>query len=66
MLDVRGIDVGYGDTQVLWDVSLNVGHGEVVALVGANGAGKSTLLAAISGLLRPWKGEILFNGTHIE
>ncbi|HEU5347782.1 MAG TPA: ABC transporter ATP-binding protein [Ktedonobacterales bacterium] len=66
LLDVRSIDVGYGDTQVLWDVSLGVGRGEVVALVGANGAGKSTLLAAISGLLRPWKGEILFNGNHLE
>ena len=66
LLDVRGLDVGYGDTQVLWDVSLDVGRGEVVALVGANGAGKSTLLAAISGLLRPWRGEMLFNGEHIE
>ena len=66
LLDVRGIDVGYGDTQVLWDVSLGVRRGEVVALVGANGAGKSTLLATISGLLRPWKGEILFDGNHIE
>ncbi|HLZ21634.1 MAG TPA: ABC transporter ATP-binding protein [Ktedonobacterales bacterium] len=66
LLAVRGIDVGYGDTQVLWDVSLEVGRGEVVALVGANGAGKSTLLAAISGLLRPWKGEAVFDGRHIE
>ena len=66
LLDVRGIDVGYGDTQVLWDVSLEVRRGEVVALVGANGAGKSTLLATISGLLRPWKGEIAFEGSRIE
>ena len=65
-LAVRGLDVGYGDTQVLWDVALDVGRGEVVALVGANGAGKSTLLATISGLLRPWRGEVLFNGQHIE
>src|SRR5258708_5364461 len=66
LLAVRGIDVGYGDTQVLWDVSLDVRHGEIVALVGANGAGKSTLLAAISGLLRPWHGEVLLAGSHIE
>lgn len=66
LLDVGGIDVGYGDTQVLWDVSLTVGRGEIVAIVGANGAGKSTLLAAISGLLRPWRGKIIFDGTHIE
>jgi len=66
VLEVRDIDVGYGDTQVLWDVSLEVGRGEVVALVGANGAGKSTLLATLSGLLRPWKGEIIFDGQRIE
>lgn len=66
LLSVRNVDVGYGDTQVLWDVSLDVGHGEVVAVVGANGAGKSTLLAAVSGLLRPWKGEVLLDGQHIE
>src|SRR5258708_19565972 len=66
LLAVRNIDVGYGDTQVLWDVSLDVWRGEVVAIVGANGAGKSTLLATISGLLRPWKGEVLLAGRHIE
>jgi branched-chain amino acid transport system ATP-binding protein len=66
LLSVRGVDVGYGDTQVLWDVTLDVRRGEVVAVVGANGAGKSTLLATISGLLRPWKGEVLLGGRHIE
>jgi branched-chain amino acid transport system ATP-binding protein len=66
LLAVRDIDTGYGDTQVLWDVSLDVRRGEVVALVGANGAGKSTLLATISGLLRSWKGEVLLAGRHIE
>lgn len=66
LLAVRGVDVGYGDTQVLWDVSLDIQAGEMVALVGANGAGKSTLLAAMSGLLRPWKGEVLFGERHIE
>ena len=66
LLAVRGLDVGYGDTQVLWGVSLDIRRGEVVALLGANGAGKSTLLAAISGLLRPWKGEVLLAGRHIE
>ena len=66
LLSVRSVDVGYGDTQVLWDVSLDVARGEIVALVGANGAGKSTLLATISGLLRPWQGEILLAGRHLE
>ena len=54
LLEVRGLNAGYGETQVLWDISLDVLHGEVVALVGANGAGKSTLLTTISGLLPSW------------
>lgn len=66
MLSVRGIDVFYGDVQVLWDVSFDVAEGEVVALIGANGAGKSTTLKTISGLLRPAKGEILFEGKPIH
>ncbi|HKS69787.1 MAG TPA: ABC transporter ATP-binding protein [Ktedonobacterales bacterium] len=65
LLAVRGLDTGYGDTQVLWDVSLEVGRGEVVALVGANGAGKSTLLTAISGLLPAWRGTVQLDGADI-
>lgn len=60
LLEVRGLNTGYGETQVLWDISLDVLRGEVVALVGANGAGKSTLLTTISGLLPSWKGTIMF------
>ncbi len=66
MLEIRNIDVFYGDVQVLWDVSFEVKQGEVVALIGANGAGKSTTLKTISGLLRPRSGSILFNGTPIH
>ena len=65
LLAVRGLDTGYDETQVLWDVSLEIMRGEVIALVGANGAGKSTLLAAISGLLPAWKGSISFLGQEI-
>ena len=61
MLEVKNIDVFYGDVQVIWDISFNVKQGEIVALIGANGAGKSTTLKTISGILRPKKGEILFN-----
>ena len=53
LLDVRGIDVFYGDVQVLWELSFHVNEGEVVALIGANGAGKSTTLKTVSGILRP-------------
>lgn len=66
MLELRNIDVFYGDVQVLWDISFEVKQGEVVALIGANGAGKSTTLKTISGLLRPRKGGILFNTVPIH
>ncbi len=65
MLEVRGIDVFYGDVQVIWDLSFSVSEGEVVALIGANGAGKSTTLKTISGILSPRKGTITFNGEDI-
>jgi branched-chain amino acid transport system ATP-binding protein len=66
MLEVRNIDVFYGDVQVLWDVSFNVQAGEVVAIIGANGAGKSTSLKTVSGIVSPNKGEILFEGAPIH
>ena len=66
MLEVRGIDVFYGDAQVLWDVSLEVKTGEIVALIGANGSGKSTTLATISSLLTPRKGDIRLEGQPIS
>jgi branched-chain amino acid transport system ATP-binding protein len=66
VLEIRNIDVFYGDVQVIWDISFEEKQGEVVALIGANGAGKSTTLKTISGLLRPRSGGILFNGTPIH
>ena len=66
MLEVKNICTGYGGIQVLWDVSLEVNSGELVALVGANGAGKSTLLKTISGLLRQSSGQIRFENKPIE
>jgi branched-chain amino acid transport system ATP-binding protein len=66
MLDVKNIDVYYGDAQALWDVSFSVKQGEIVTLVGSNGAGKSTTLKAISGLVPPSSGEILLEGNRID
>ncbi len=66
MLEIKGIDVFYGDVQVIWDVSFEVREGEIVSLIGANGAGKSTILRTISGILRPKKGEISFDGHPIH
>ena len=66
MLEIKNIDVFYGDVQVIWDISFNIKQGEIVALIGANGAGKSTTLKTISGILRPKKGEIHFNDIPIH
>ncbi len=66
MLEVSNIDVIYGKAQALWDVSLSVNEGEIVALIGANGAGKTTLLNTISGLLRPASGSVEFFGRRID
>ena len=65
MLEVRNIDVFYGETQVLFDLSLEVGAGEVVALLGPNGAGKTTTLRAILGLTPARRGRICFDGVEI-
>ena len=58
MLEINHIDVCYGDLQALWDVSLTIGQGEIVTLVGSNGAGKSTVMKTISGLLKVRAGYI--------
>ena len=65
-LSVAALDVAYGEFQVLWEASLHVGAGEIVALLGPNGAGKSTLVNTISGLLRPSAGSIHFEGRRID
>jgi len=66
MLEVSGIDVFYGDLQVLWELSFQVREKEIVVLVGANGAGKSTTLKTVSGLLRPAKGNVTFCGVRLD
>lgn len=66
MLELRNIDVFYGDIQVVWDFSFTVGRGEIAALIGANGAGKSTILKTISGIVKPTRGKILFDGKEIQ
>ena len=66
ILLVRGLDVSYGQTQVLFGVDFHVDEGEIVALLGTNGAGKSTLLNAISGLVAPSAGAIIYDGSDIS
>ena len=65
MLEVRGLEVAYGDARAVADVTLAVGPGEIVALLGPNGAGKSTLLKAVAGLLRPRAGTIRWEGEDL-
>ena len=65
LLELKRVDVRYGDVQAVWDVSFHVNDGTIVALLGANGAGKTTLLKTISGILRPNQGEILFSGKSL-
>ncbi len=66
MLKVSNIEVSYGDYQVIWGVSLDVGEGEMVSLLGPNGSGKSTVFNTISGLLKPRSGSIEFAGKRID
>ena len=65
MLKVDHVDMGYGDLQVLWDISFEVQQGEIVVLVGANGAGKSSVLRAISNIAPAQKGSISFDGLEL-
>ena len=66
MLEIKNIDVFYADVQVIWNASFQVKAKEIIAMIGANGAGKSTILKTISGILRPKKGEILFEDKPIH
>jgi branched-chain amino acid transport system ATP-binding protein len=65
ILKIDNLDVHYGDLQAVWDVSLTVEAGQIIAIIGANGAGKSTTLRSVAGLIPPSKGRIEFMGTDI-
>ncbi len=65
MLEIQDIEVFYGMIQAIKGVSFSVEEGEVIALIGANGAGKTTILHTVSGLLKPKKGKVIFEGQDI-
>jgi urea transport system ATP-binding protein len=65
MLEVRGVSAGYGESQILWDVTLDVPAGQVVCLMGRNGVGKTTLLKTVMGLLPARAGRVLFEGRDL-
>jgi branched-chain amino acid transport system ATP-binding protein len=64
-LDVRGIESGYGEVQILWGLSLQLEQGRLTSLVGSNGSGKTTLLRTITGLVPAWKGSVVFDGKDV-
>lgn len=66
MLEIKGVEAGYGKLKILRGIDMTVRGGSIVALLGGNGTGKSTLLKAISGLIPVWRGEILFDGQPIH
>jgi branched-chain amino acid transport system ATP-binding protein len=66
ILSIRDLEVGYGTIPALHGIDLDVEKGEIVTLIGANGAGKTTTLRTISGLLKPRRGEVTFNGASIN
>jgi branched-chain amino acid transport system ATP-binding protein len=65
VLELSGVDSGYGEVQVLDDLSLHLDPGEIVCLIGPNGAGKSTVLRTAFGLLDPWTGSVRYHGREI-
>jgi branched-chain amino acid transport system ATP-binding protein len=69
ILQVKNLESGYGEVQILWGLSLELQPGKLTSLVGSNGSGKTTLLRAVSGLIKPWKGQVTFDGkdvTHLS
>ena len=66
LLQAKNIETGYGEVQVLWDVSFSIEPGKISCIVGSNGAGKTTLLRALSGLIPTWSGEFIFDGKSLS
>jgi branched-chain amino acid transport system ATP-binding protein len=66
ILEVRNVTSGYGDLQILWGASLDLEQGQLTTLVGANGSGKTTLLRTIVGQIKPWDGQVFFQGKNVS
>ncbi len=65
LLEIQNVSSGYGEVQILWDVSLELERGKLTALVGSNGAGKTTLLRTVVGLVKPAQGSVHFEGRDV-
>ena len=65
LLEIHNVSSGYGEVQILWDVSLQLERGKLTALVGSNGMGKTTLLRTVMGQIRTWQGRVAFDGQEV-
>jgi branched-chain amino acid transport system ATP-binding protein len=65
ILTVKDVESGYGEVQILWGLSIDLQPGKLTSLVGSNGSGKTTLLRAVTGLIKPWKGVVTFDGKDV-
>ncbi len=65
MLELQNVSSGYGEVQVLWDISMKMEEGALTTLIGSNGAGKTTTLRTIMHLIKPWSGKIFFKGEDV-
>lgn len=66
ILEIRDIDAGYGEVQILWGVSLSLEKGKLTSLLGGNGAGKTSTLRTVMGSIKPWKGSVFFDGKDVS
>lgn len=66
ILEMKDLSSGYGEVQILWGTDMTLEEGKLTSLVGANGAGKTTLLRTVMGLIKPWDGQIIFEGEDIS
>ncbi len=66
VLEAKNISSGYGEVQILWDISLKLKRGKLTSLVGSNGVGKTTLLRTIVGLIKPWQGTVTYLGHDVS
>jgi len=66
LLEIHNVTSGYGELQILWGVDLALEHGQLTTLVGSNGAGKTTLLRTVVGQLKPWQGQVFFQGQDVS
>ncbi len=66
ILEIRNVSTGYGEVQILWGTTLSLEEGKLTCLVGSNGAGKTTTLRTVMGLLKPWEGQVFFDGKDVS